>query len=213
MSTTKPGIYKITNIVNNKIYVGSAFNLSNRISCHKYTLKNNKHKNKHLQSAYNLYGESNFLFEVIEVVENLNILLDREQFYLDTLNPADKKIGYNIAKKAGNTAGITASLETRNKQSESAKKRPRRILTEEHKKKLSNRFKAENSPSAKLNWNIVQEIRQMYDNNISQLEIANKFDIAQTTVSEIIRNIIWKDENYTYIRRRNGNKNEKTITS
>jgi group I intron endonuclease len=206
MSTTKSGIYKITNLVNNKIYIGSAFNLSNRISCHKYTLKNNKHKNKHLQAAYNLYGEKNFLFEVIEIVEDLNILIIREQYYLDILNPTDKNIGYNIAKKAGNTAGVLASPNTRIKQSESAKKRPKRLLTEEQKRNISLRFRGKTTPWSKLNWDIVKNIRYLYESGKSQLEISKVYSIAQTTVSEIIRNIIWFDQNYTYIRRRNGKK-------
>ena len=214
MSSTKPGIYKITNLINNKIYIGSAFNLSNRISVHKYTLKNKKHKNKHLQAAYDKYGEENFLFEAIEVVEDVSILLDREQYYLDLLNPTDRNIGYNIAKKAGNTAGITPSLETRKKQSISAKKRPKRILSDQHKRNLSERFKGDKSPSSKLNWELVKSLRQMYNDGMDQFELAKKFCIAQTTVSEIIRNIIWIDEKYTYIRRRNGKSNgiQKTIS-
>ena len=46
------GIYKITNIVNNKIYVGSAINISNRFKTHKRLLKNNIHFNSHLSGFY-----------------------------------------------------------------------------------------------------------------------------------------------------------------
>ncbi len=208
MSTTKSGIYKITNIINGKIYIGSAFNISNRFSCHKYSLRNNKHKNKHLQSAYNLYGEENFLFEILEIVNDFAILLNREQYYLDIFNSTDKNIGYNIAKKAGNTAGITASLETRKKQSESAKKRPKRKLTDEQKKNISLRFKGKKVPWSKLDWIIINAARSMYEKGITQDQIAKLFQIAQTTVSEIIRNIIWFDENYTYIKRKNGKEND-----
>ena len=34
-----PGIYKITNTVNNKVYVGSSINVSTRITAHKHCLK------------------------------------------------------------------------------------------------------------------------------------------------------------------------------
>jgi group I intron endonuclease len=58
------GIYKITNIVNNKCYVGSSINIKNRIYKHFWLLSNNKHYNLHLQKSYNKYGKSNFIYEV-----------------------------------------------------------------------------------------------------------------------------------------------------
>lgn len=204
MSTKKSGIYRITNKVNNKIYIGSAYNLSNRFSTHKYSLKNNKHKNPHLQSAWNLYGEKEFIFEILEIVEDKTKIIEREQYYLDLYNPCDNSIGYNIAKKAGNTAGVKASLETRQKQSESAKKRPKYKWTEEQKENRKKARKGQMMPWAKLNWGLVNEIRKLYTDGVFQREIAKKYNLAQTTVSEIIRNIIWVDDNYTYERRRNG---------
>jgi group I intron endonuclease len=204
MSIKKSGIYRITNKINNKIYIGSAYNLSNRFSTHKYSLKNNKHKNPHLQSAWNLYGEKEFIFEILEIVEDKTKIIEREQYYLDLYNPCDNSIGYNIAKKAGNTAGIKASEATRKKQSESAKKRPKYKWTEEQKQNRKKARKGQIMPWAKLNWGLVNEIRKMYTLGTFQRDIASKFNLAQTTVSEIIRNVIWVDDNYTYNRRRNG---------
>lgn len=62
----KSGIYSITNVLNKKIYIGSAVNIKKRWSDHRYCFLKNKHHNSHFQSAWNLYGESNFKFEVIE---------------------------------------------------------------------------------------------------------------------------------------------------
>ena len=201
MNTIKSGIYIITNTVNDKIYIGSAFNLSNRMACHKYTLSNNKHSNPHLQSAYDLYGEDKFLFEVLEFVEDKNIILEREQHYLDFYLAYDRKIGYNICKIAGNTAGRKASKETRRRMSEAAKKRERRSLSEEHKKKLS---EIHSGVGQKIDWSIVKEIREAYcQGGVTQLALSKKYGLAQTTVSEIIRNIIWVDKEYTYQKRRN----------
>ena len=76
------GIYKIS--INDKIYIGSAQNFKNRIYKHEYRLKKNTHVNKHLQNLYNKYGSGSFKFEILEIVD-INNLLIREQFYLDTL--------------------------------------------------------------------------------------------------------------------------------
>lgn len=47
------GIYKI--IINNKVYIGSSFNIQKRLIQHKSDLKNNRHDNQYLQNAYNKY--------------------------------------------------------------------------------------------------------------------------------------------------------------
>lgn len=96
------GIYIIKNKINEKIYIGSSFNINNRFKQHKYLLMNNKHKNKYLQNAWNKYGEYNFEFSIIkETVLDRNSLLKLEQDYIDVIN---KKLIYNltfIAKGGG----------------------------------------------------------------------------------------------------------------
>jgi len=107
--TVKAGIYKVVNLLNNKIYVGSSINLKSRKYNHFNQLQRNIHKNTHLQNSYNKYGEANFIFEIIEYINRTedtdrlkNELLEREQFYIDTLNP-----DYNICKIATNsTLGV-----------------------------------------------------------------------------------------------------------
>ena len=47
------GIYKITNKINNKFYIGSAFNLNTRYNRHKRELKLNIYSNKKLQNSVN----------------------------------------------------------------------------------------------------------------------------------------------------------------
>jgi len=93
---TQYGIYKITNITNENFYIGSSCRLSMRRSQHFKELKENKHCNRHLQNAYNKYGEENFKFEVLEYFKfpinyNLNTikehLVTRELFYIQTLQP------------------------------------------------------------------------------------------------------------------------------
>ena len=81
----KSGIYQIRNLVNNKIYVGSASDFYERKSQHFSLLKYGKHNQK-LQNSYNKYGKDNFVFEVIEFVEDKNKLLEYEQYWIDKFN-------------------------------------------------------------------------------------------------------------------------------
>ena len=69
-------IYKITNIINNKIYIGSAIDTYNRFSKHKSQLNKNKHHNSYLQNSWNKYGEQNFKFEIIEYITDKNKLIE-----------------------------------------------------------------------------------------------------------------------------------------
>jgi len=95
-------IYKITNIENGKIYIGSAVDINVRKRKHLSLLRRSIHPNKHLQSAFNKYGEEKFLFSIVEHVENSDELLIREQYYIDSLQVCDNKVGYNQATFADN---------------------------------------------------------------------------------------------------------------
>lgn len=89
------GIYKIRNIINNKIYIGSAKDFDKRKKRHLRDLRANKHYSILLQRAFNKYGEENFVFEIIEEFPYSIEIKDREQYWIDELKT--KEIGYNIA--------------------------------------------------------------------------------------------------------------------
>lgn len=91
------GIYKITNNINGKYYIGSSTRIERRIQEHKSGLSQNKHYNKHLQAAYNKYGAINFSFEIIDTIKKdiVNNLFSLEQFYLDAV--PDWSQVYNIS--------------------------------------------------------------------------------------------------------------------
>ena len=105
------GIYKIENIINNKIYIGSCSNFNVRKGSHLCLLRQGKHHSIKLQRSFDKYGEINFIITLIEKCEKEN-LISREQYYIDTLKPF-----YNICLVAGSTKG--------------------RVFTDSHKEKLS----------------------------------------------------------------------------
>lgn len=92
---SKPGIYKITNTENNKVYIGESINIRDRWKDHISRLRNNNHRNKHLQTSYNKYGESIFLIEVIRIMDDIIELKRVESHYIKEYNSFDNKYGYN----------------------------------------------------------------------------------------------------------------------
>ena len=107
------GIYTITNTVNGKIYVGSAINLSARRREHRSSLLRGRHHNVKLQHAWSKYGPAAFVFSIVEIVEDANFLLAREQFWLWRTDASVK--GYNILLDASSRLGIKHSSSTRAK--------------------------------------------------------------------------------------------------
>jgi group I intron endonuclease len=104
----KSGIYKITNKVNGKFYVGSSKDIEHRWYCHKNDLRAKRHINPKLQHSWDFYGEDKFSFDVIEEVKSdENLLLEREQYHLNLLKPYERKIGYNICPTAEGGDNIT----------------------------------------------------------------------------------------------------------
>jgi group I intron endonuclease len=108
------GIYKIQNLSNGKFYIGSSVNIRNRISHHINQLVNKTHHNQVLQCAWEKYGPENFEGVLVEEVQDKALLLDREQYYIDLLEPE-----YNICRVAGNSLGRQHTIETRRKISQS----------------------------------------------------------------------------------------------
>lgn len=112
------GIYAILNIANDKYYIGSAIDFADRWRLHRLELNRNNHYNRHLQKAWNKYGENSFLLVVIEYTTELD---NREQHWIKELNATDHSLGYNICLFLRNRTGVKASEETRKKLSESHK--------------------------------------------------------------------------------------------
>jgi group I intron endonuclease len=101
-------IYKIISASQpSKFYIGSAVWFRRRRNSHRSRLAANTHHNPILQNHVNKYGLEDLLFEIVELVDSDDVLLDREQFYLDTLNPP-----FNICHIAGNTLGTKRSPAT-----------------------------------------------------------------------------------------------------
>jgi len=140
------GVYIIKCTTNDRYYVGSSVNIKSRWYVHLNELKKNIHHSSKLQRAFNKYGKESFVFEILEECEPIKeIILKREQFYIDSMSPF-----FNICKTAGSFLGKKCKESTKLKLSISntGKKRSKETcenigkakkgipLTNEHKEKL-----------------------------------------------------------------------------
>ena len=107
-----PGIYCIESSCG-KVYIGSAVTLRTRFMTHRRAFEKGTHDNERLQNYYNKYGSSSLSFRVLEYCARES-LIEREQYYIDSLNPF-----FNIARIAGATYGLKPWLGK--KQSETTK--------------------------------------------------------------------------------------------
>lgn len=221
------GIYRITNTLNGKTYIGkTGVNFGDRWDCHRAQLNGGYHDNYHLQSAWNKYGKDAFEFAIVEETDDASLLNDLERKYIKLYreiglcynildggdggfllgqhltDEAKRKIG---EKNKVNMTGRKMSIETRQKMSESQRKRYDswtdedranwgRLSSEcasgykwgaESRERFSNR--QQTSPNAaKLTIDDVHEIRHLHEDcKKSYTEISEMLNIPRSNVYNI----------------------------
>lgn len=123
-------VYLITNLINNKKYVGQTINSARlRWSTHKY--HTNSNCQFHLHRAIRKYGIENFEFEVIDSnINSIDDLNEAESYWIAHYDTFMGE-GYNLTSGGGN---FIMSEESKHKSSESHKGQ---IVSDETKKKMS----------------------------------------------------------------------------
>lgn len=130
------GIYQIQSKVKpERIYIGSAVNITDRWRRHKGDLKRGIHGSKKLQRYYDKYTKDDLIFIIIEPCLT-EFLIIREQFYIDTLMPyfnsrpiADSQLGFKHSEE-------TKRKMTGRKMSEEARRHMSKPKSKEHIKKM-----------------------------------------------------------------------------
>lgn len=120
-------IYKTTNLINNKIYIGQF---------------NGKSKSyigggKYFKRAVKKYGEENFKFEIIvEGDFNIKLTDELEIHYIQLYNSTNPNFGYNLAPGGGGRIAYKLSEEHKKKISIGNKGKIKKPCSEEHKRKI-----------------------------------------------------------------------------
>ena len=103
------GIYKITNLLNGKIYIGQSIDIMRRWRQHRSSYKKNNQWNTPLYNSMHKYGLINFMFEVIEECPR-DLLSSREQYWIQYFNTYDRQYGYNQTLGGDGNPGCAIKL-------------------------------------------------------------------------------------------------------
>lgn len=116
------GVYAIVNRINGKMYIGSSVNLVSRKRQHRSDILLGKSRSIRLQKD-GIENPECFEFVVIEMMPmaTLNLLLEREQFWMDFYRSYESELGYNVCSKSDSSIGVKRSLETIKKVSDAHK--------------------------------------------------------------------------------------------
>ena len=126
-------VYKITNKITNKIYIGITNQGSGaRYRHHWYEARTGESAPIH--RSMKKYGEENFTLEIIDFADTYEELKEKEKYYIKLYNSMDRTIGYNLTEGGDGTFGRLHSEETKEKIRQKAIGRK---ASEETKKKMS----------------------------------------------------------------------------
>lgn len=106
------GIYKITNNINGKSYIGQATNIAARWRDHLFRPfeETCDQYNSHLYRAIRDYGIENFSFSILERCEKEE-LNEKEQYWVDKYDSFNRETGYNLTKGGDGTLGSSIFLD------------------------------------------------------------------------------------------------------
>lgn len=143
------GIYKIENVERGIVYIGQSKDVFARFNSHKSELRKNRHHNRHLQAAWNKYGEDAFKFSLVEECST-ELLDEREVYWISTLGTYGG--GYNLDLGGKGGRGYKYTEEQREKRSELFKGRALSEEAKSHMRKPHVNMRGANHPLFGTKW-------------------------------------------------------------
>lgn len=103
-------IYKILNLINNKIYIGQSIDVKRRFNRHiNDALKGIEYP---LYNDIRLYGAKNFIIDIIDEASNQEELNYKESYWINFYNSINPDIGYNQINTGFRNGGNTYQLKS-----------------------------------------------------------------------------------------------------
>lgn len=204
-------IYKIVNLKNEKVYVGSTRSYIKRIASHKNLLIKNKHPNSYLQSSWNKYGSEYFEFSIIENAEPEK-LIKLETSYIKLFKSDDRKLGYNQQKPSNSRAGFEHTNESKQKISKSRSgiyhsKIAKQQISQSMKKIVVNRPQSSYDKMANTKRNrpipsLYKKVKCVELDKVfnSIKEAAEQLNLHRTGISMVLNGTMQKTGGYTFER-------------
>ena len=217
----KKFIYKITNKLNGKCYIGQTSDYKRRFIEHK-ALGYGQEKNKVLYLAFQKYGINNFNFEIIAYCEDYN---EKEKFYIAKYNSFEN--GYNMTSGGENPPINKGENSPFNIYDISIILRIKQLLKENiieqkdiaeqigcnistiHRINYGLLWKEENQkypirPSKHLELVTIEKIQyELLNTNKTQKQIGNDYNVARTTITAINLGTNHYNKEFNYPLRKN----------
>lgn len=195
----KSGIYGIRNLKNNKLYVGKTKCFYNR--CHQYIYEINRQNFNHINSYFlnsiNKYGIENFEFFVIEYIDNLDLISDRELYWIDYYNTTDSSKGYNLRRDS--STNMIVHSKTSKKISNRLKKEWKEGLRNNHSEKLKKSWKDNHSrkqqQSEIMSKNLTKYSYNLYDNQMTFIKNVFYNELQEMKLQNVIATMFKKKSN------------------
>lgn len=151
-------LYKITNQLNQKNYIGQTVNIKNRWMAHKSYSKKPEKTGQYVHHAMAKYGINNFILEIIAICRTQEDANEIEMILINQYNSRNKKYGYNLAI-GGN----------RSNHSEETKQKLRLATINQIKTNGHPALGTKRTPEQKANMSIIQQnIERIYTAELRQ---------------------------------------------
>lgn len=190
----KSTIYKIQNIVNNKLYIGQAQKFGPRKRQHFSNLRNNRHDNKHLQQSFNKHGEVNFT--IIKMYNVIGTQEDIDNAEINEIQNIPVNLKYNVSSGGG------AFMKGKNHSEETKKQMSLSRMGKKHSeasKTLMSKIKigisaGEKHGRAKLTESQAYEIKfkHLPEKLLTQKQIGELYGVSRNAVVSIKNGDNWK---------------------
>lgn len=181
-------VYKITNKINNKVYIGITIRtLQERWNEHRSRIEERKHC--HLYAAMLQYGVENFIIEQIDSALTKEELYEKEQYYISLYDSQNPNKGYNMTSGGDALKAINLDeeyivylyiVEKRSTAeiSQMLKVSPNTI----RRRLIKNNIKPDWSSATKITEEDDKDIINLRKNNVSIKEIADLYNVSQSTI-------------------------------